>query len=197
MPSWLVGDAAQLGEVAGKALLMYLVAIIGLRFSERRTLAQWRLIDFATAVAMGAIIGRTIVADSQSFVTGAVALVVLVALHRLVSVLRFLEPVALTLDHRVRVLLVNGKFCRSQMRRCGLTDDDVYSQLRQQDVQRLDELRYVLYEPAGELTLVRKDDPPVADADVVANAFSHALGTPPSAATPPPADREAPGRAPT
>lgn len=186
MPSWLVGNAAQLGEVAAKALGMYVVALIGLRLGERRTLAQWRLIDFATAVAIGAIIGRTAVADSQSFVTGAVALLVLVALHRLVSVLRFLEPVSLTLDHRVRVLLVDGDLRRSQLRRCGLTDDDVYSQLRQQGVLRLDELRYVLYEPAGELTLVRKEDPPVQDTDVVANAFSHALGTLP------PADREAP-----
>lgn len=175
MPSWLVGDAAQLGEVAAKALLMYLVALIGLRFSERRTLAQWRLIDFATAVAMGAIIGRTIVADSQSLVTGAVALVVLVALHRLISVARFLQPVSLTLDHRVRVLVVHGELRRAELRRCGLTDDDLYSQLRQQGVQRLAELRYVIYEPAGELSLVREDDPPVKETDVVANAFDHAV----------------------
>lgn len=187
MPSWLVGNAAQLGEVAGKALGMYVVALIGLRLGERRTLAQWRLIDFATAVAIGAIVGRTAVADSQSFATGAVALLVLVGLHRLVSVLRFLQPVSLTLDHRVRVLLAHGELRRSQMRRCGLTDDDLYSQLRQQGVQRLDELRYVLYEPAGELTLVRKSDPPVQDTEVVANAFSHAAGWPP------PADRGAPG----
>ncbi len=81
-------------------------------------------------MAIGAIIGRTAAADAQSFVTGGVAPLVLVALHRLVSVLRFLEPVS--------------------------------------------------------LTLLRKDDPPVADTDVMANALAHALGTPS------PVDHEAP-----
>ena len=38
---------------------MYATAVIGLRVGERRTLAQWAIIDFATAVAIGAIVGRT------------------------------------------------------------------------------------------------------------------------------------------
>ena len=57
--SWLIGHASDVGLVAAKAALMYLTALLALRLGERRTLAQWTIIDFATAVAMGAIIGRT------------------------------------------------------------------------------------------------------------------------------------------
>jgi len=40
--SWLTGQWSQVGEVAAKAVLMYAVAVVGLRIGERRTLAQWR-----------------------------------------------------------------------------------------------------------------------------------------------------------
>ena len=45
------------GAVAAKAVLMYLAALVGLRLTYRRTLAQWTAIDFAAAVANGAIVG--------------------------------------------------------------------------------------------------------------------------------------------
>ena len=50
--------------VAVKAVLMFAVTIVGLRLGERRTLAQLGAFDFA--VAIGAIIGRTVTASSAS-----------------------------------------------------------------------------------------------------------------------------------
>jgi hypothetical protein len=83
--SWIVDHWYDLGTVAGKAVLMYATAVVGLRLGERRTLAQWTIIDFATAVAIGAIVGRTAIAGTQSYATGAVALLTLIAVHRLAA----------------------------------------------------------------------------------------------------------------
>jgi uncharacterized membrane protein YcaP (DUF421 family) len=44
--------------VAVKAVLLFAVAVIGLRLGERRTLAQLSAFDFMVAVAIGAITGR-------------------------------------------------------------------------------------------------------------------------------------------
>lgn len=109
---WIIGDWTSLGQVAGKAALKYVTALIGLRLGERRTLAQWTIIDFATAVAMGAVIGRTAIAEAQSYVTGAVALLTLVAVHRAASRLRFNPLLGKLLDHRVRVLVAHGSAAR-------------------------------------------------------------------------------------
>src|ERR671929_1253918 len=106
---WLIGDGSGLGVVIAKAALMYVTALVALRVGERRTLAQWTIIDFATAVAMGAIIGRTAIAGTQSYLTGAVALVTLVAVHRVASVLRFRPMLNKLFDHRVRVLVADGR----------------------------------------------------------------------------------------
>ena len=72
MPSWLIGQGPGLAVVAAKATLIYLVAVLGLRIAQRRTLSQWTAIDFAATVAIGAILGRTAIAGSQSFAIGAV-----------------------------------------------------------------------------------------------------------------------------
>lgn len=173
---WLTGDWTHLGEVAAKAALMYATALVALRLGERRTLAQWTIIDFATAVAMGAIIGRTALAGTQSYVTGAVAVVVLVAIHRLVSLLRFTRLGGKLVDHRVRVIVDDGEVRRREIRKCAITENDLYAHLRQQGYFNLDDIKYVLYETKGNLTVVPRD---VERPQLVEAGLDNAVGWPP------------------
>jgi uncharacterized membrane protein YcaP (DUF421 family) len=171
---WLTGQDGGLGIVAAKAVLMYLLAVLALRTGQRRTLAQWTAIDFAAAVAVGAIIGRTALASNQSFAMGAVALVTILVAHRVVMMGRFQRWFAKTVDHRVRVLVEHGRLRRSQLILCGITENDLLSQLRQDGVRSLSEIRYVLYETKGELTIVREDEP--EDAPLVVTGLEDAAG---------------------
>lgn len=173
---WMTNDAGALGAVAGKAALIYLTALVALRLSERRTLAQWTIIDFATAVAIGAIIGRTAIAKGQSYLTGGVALVTLVAVHRLASRARMHPLLGKVFDHRVRVLVADGKLRQRELRRCGLTDNDVFTQLRQQGVVSLEHVRYVLYETKGSISIVL--DCQRRDSELVEAALHDAVGYP-------------------
>ena len=155
MPEWLVGHAGLVG-VIGKALLMYGTAVVGLRLAHRRTLSQWTAIDFAAAVAIGAVMGRTAVAEGQSVLVGATALVSFLAAHALVNLGRGNRWLAKAVDHRVRILVDHGRLRSDQLRICGLTENDVLAKLRELGIRELDELRYVLYETKGELTVVRE-----------------------------------------
>jgi uncharacterized membrane protein YcaP (DUF421 family) len=158
VPSWLTGGS--LGIVAAKAALIYLVAVVGLRLGQRRTLAQWTAIDFAAAVAVGAIIGRTSLARGQSFAVGVVALATILGAHWLVTMARRNRWFAKAVDHRVRLLVEHGELRRDQLAICGLTENDVLAKLRERGVGSLRDLRYVFYETKGELTIVRETDEP-------------------------------------
>jgi uncharacterized membrane protein YcaP (DUF421 family) len=171
--SWLTGQSGDLWMVAAKAALIYLVALLGLRIGQRRTLAQWTAIDFAAAVATGAIIGRTALASNQSFLVGAVALVTILLAHAVAMVARFNGVLAKLVDHRVRVLVENGNLRHDQLRLCGLTDNDVLSKLRNMGVSSLDGVRYVLYETKGDLTVVSDRD---ADGELVRTGLRDAAG---------------------
>jgi uncharacterized membrane protein YcaP (DUF421 family) len=171
----LTASGPALAVVAAKAALMYATALVGLRLGERRTLAQWTLIDFVAAVAVGAIVGRTAVSRDQSYAVGAIALATLVLVHRVASLLRFHPWVNRLTDHRVRVLVHDGQMRRRELRRCGLTDEDLEAELRLQGVLDVAQVRYALYEAKGGLTVVPQD---TGEASLVDAALRSAAGFP-------------------
>ena len=167
MPEWFIHGYYELAIAAAKAALMYLVALLGLRVAHRRMLAQWTAIDFGAAVAIGAIVGRTAIAGDQSFAVGMVALVTMLAAHWLATVGRFSSWIVKLVDHRVRVLVHHGRLRYDQLRLCGLTESEVLAQLRRHGVASVSELRYVLYETKGELTIIREPGDGTPDPELV------------------------------
>jgi uncharacterized membrane protein YcaP (DUF421 family) len=151
----LIGGASGLGWVAVKAVLLFAIAVIGLRLGERRTLAQLSAFDFAVAVAIGSIIGRGATESTTSFATSAIALVTFLVAHRVVAILRRHSRVVRLIDHPPCVLVAHGELQERDLARAGLTAADVYALLRQNGADDLGQVRYLLYEPHGAVTLVR------------------------------------------
>jgi uncharacterized membrane protein YcaP (DUF421 family) len=152
--SELIGGGSGLGWVAVKAVLLFTVAVIGLRVGERRTLAQLSAFDFAVAVAIGSIIGRGATASDTSFAASAIAVVTFLGAHRAVAVLRRHSSVARMIDHPPRVLVARGQVQEHELARAGLTTADLNALLRENGVVDLSEVGYLLYEPSGAVTLL-------------------------------------------
>ena len=150
----LIGGASGLGWVAVKAVLLFAVAVVGLRLGERRTLAQLSAFDFAVAVAVGSIIGRGATASDTSFASSAVALVTFLVAHRVVAILRRHSRVVRLVDHPPRILVADGELQAGELARAGLTAADVYALLREKGVGDLGQVGYLLYEARGAVTLV-------------------------------------------
>jgi len=167
VPAWLFHGWTEDAVAAAKAARMYTVALAGLRLSPRRTLSQWTAIDVAAAVALGAIIGRTAIAGDQSLAVGAAALVAILTAHYLVTLCRLHPRVAGFVEHRVKILVDHGRLCPSQLRRCGLIKDEILAHLRRNGVSSLSDVRYVLYESKGDLTIVPERGAEVPDPDLV------------------------------
>jgi uncharacterized membrane protein YcaP (DUF421 family) len=173
--SWLTGHWDNSWIVVVKAVLLYVTALAGLRLGTRRTLAQMSPFDFITAVAMGAVIGRTATAGSTSYVQGGVAVITLIVVHRLVSLLRYQPAVTRVTDHRLRVLVAHGHLRRRQLWICGLTEEDLQSALRQRGFMHLEQVSLVIYERAGGLTIVPASGP---GGDLVDTAIASAADPP-------------------
>jgi uncharacterized membrane protein YcaP (DUF421 family) len=150
----LIGGTSGLGWVAVKAVLLFAVAVIGLRLGERRTIAQLSAFDFAVAVAVGAIIGRGATATDTPFSYSAVALVTLLIAHRVVAILRRRSRVVRLIDHPPRVLVARGELQLRELARAGLTAADVYALLREKGIADLGQVGYLLYEARGTVTVI-------------------------------------------
>jgi uncharacterized membrane protein YcaP (DUF421 family) len=151
----LLGGAAQLGWVALKALLLYLTAIVGFRLGERRTLAEMSAFDFVAAVAVGAIVGRVPNSSTTSYIAGATTLVTILVAHRTVSRLRQFPTAAALFDHPPRVLVADGRILSGELRKAGLTQDDLYGLLRQHGVVDLSQVRLVVFEQRGKVSVIK------------------------------------------
>ena len=127
----LFGDWRQSVAVAIKAIALFLTAAVLFRFKERRTLAEFAPYDWVAAVAVGAIVGRTATAADASWLSGAVALVVILAGHAMVSWLRHWPSFRRFIDPPVLVLIRDGVVDRRNLRRCGMTEADLEAALRQ------------------------------------------------------------------
>lgn len=176
MPPWIFAGWGAVGMAAAKAALMYVAALAGLRVTHRRTLAQWSAIDFAAAIAVGAIVGRTAVAAREPLLVGVVALLAILVAHGIVTFGRLLPSAAKLTDHRVRILVDHGRLRRRQLLVCGLTEDDLFAQLRQHGVYEIGDLRYILYERNGELTVIPDGVPDRPEPDLVRRGVRHAAG---------------------
>jgi uncharacterized membrane protein YcaP (DUF421 family) len=105
----LIGQWGNLGFVATKAALLCVFVVAALRISPRRTLSDLSVYDFVTAVAVGSIVGRVPNATDASFTTGAVTLVVLLVLNRLIAATRVAAPLGRIFDHPPAVLVHKGR----------------------------------------------------------------------------------------
>jgi uncharacterized membrane protein YcaP (DUF421 family) len=159
----IVGHAANLGWVAAKAALLFLTAVAGFRIAERRTLAEMGAFDFVAAVACGAIVGRVPNSSTTSYVEGAVTLITILVVHALLARLRMNRLFAGLIDHKPRILIAKGAIDQDALKRSGLTDGDLFAILRSHDVHQLSEVRYLVFEQRGMISLVRERDGALQD----------------------------------
>ena len=61
-------------------------------------------------------------------------------------------------DHPPRVVLSKGQVLDAQLRRSGLTKDDLFGLLRQQGVLEIKEVYRVIFEQRGKISAIRQAD---------------------------------------
>ena len=170
----LIGGVGELGWVAAKAALLYLTAVLCLRFGGGRTLADLSPIDFVAVAAVGSVVGRLPSASDSSYLAGAATLVALLVAHGCVSRLRRFPSVAHLLERAPRLLVAHGEVLDGELRRCGITESDLRGLLRQRGIGDLSEARFVVLERRGQISVLRHDGQGGAEPELVRDVLAHA-----------------------
>ena len=170
----LIGVPSPLVWVAVKATLLFLTAVAAFRISERRTLAEMGSYDFVAAVACGAIIGRVPNSTTTSYAQGAVTLIAILVVHGVITRARFLPRFSVVVDHAPRLLIRHGEILEPALRASGLTREDVYALLRTHGVTALDEVRFLIFESRGSISVIREEEGAPSGSPVLAIAHAGA-----------------------
>lgn len=151
--SWT--DAA---AVPVSAVLMVVATIVIIRIVGLRSLAKMSSFDFAVTVAIGSIIA-TVVVSSTPVANGVFGVAGLLAVQAVIALLRQRTAVEKVVDNTPMLLMRDGRFLEHAMGRVRVTKSDVIAKLREANVLQLDEVRAVVLETTGDISVLHGHDP--------------------------------------
>ncbi len=137
------------------ALGMYLSIIILTRITGLRSFAKVSAFDFATTIAIGALIGGTIVAPDPPLLQAVVAVASLLGLQALTASLRrrsgFLHR---WIDNRPRLLMAGDQIIDENLEKVRMSRTDLRAKLREVNVMDFSQVRAVVMESTGDVTVL-------------------------------------------
>ncbi len=139
-------------------VLAYVMLIVFLRVSGKRTLSKMNAFDFIVTVALGSTLASILLSRDVTLVQGGVALAVLVGLQFLVTWTSVrIEWVRKVVTGEPSLLLLRGELLPETMRRSRVTEADVRSALRAAGLERPEEAAAVVLETDASFSVIKRD----------------------------------------
>lgn len=153
--------ASVIGTIA-----MFVAVIAYTRLRGLRSFAKMSTFDFAGTVATGTLVA-SVALGTAPLVVGLVALAVLYGVEWSSAILR--RHGGDTIVDNEPVLLMEGtRVIEENMRRTRVTMDDLYAKLREANVVRLEQVRAVVLETTGDVSVLHADpDGPPMDEELL------------------------------
>lgn len=147
-------------RVGVTAVVAYAALLVFLRLSGKRTLSKLNAFDLVVTVALGSTLATVVLSKDVALVDGLLALALLIGLQYAVAWLSVRAPAFQRLvKNEPSLLFYEGTFLDVALRRARITREEVLAGIRGQGVESLADLRAVVLETDGTLSIVRARGP--------------------------------------
>ena len=158
MESWFSTSSTALLGVVLSTLAIYVVLIALLRLVGLRSFSKMSSFDFAVTVAVGSVLASTILTPSPPVLQAAVALASLFSVQYAIAWLRkrtaWMEHLV---DNEPLILMTREGMVPGNLRRARVTENDVWAKLREANVLAVDQVRAVVFETTGDISVLHGD----------------------------------------
>ena len=137
---------------------IYVILLVILRLSGRRTTAQMTPFDFVLLLIIAETTQQALLADDFSITNAAILIITLFTIDIVLSyVKQWLPRVGLVLEGTPTVLICDGKPDERALARSRVSIDDVLATAReQQGLERLDQIKFAILEAGSGISVVPK-----------------------------------------
>ena len=142
-----------LSAVLVSTVLVYLAVITLTRLAGVRSLAKMSSFDFAATVAVGSAVASTAL-GSTPLVNGLLVLLLLYGLQWGVARLRRRGLLGGLVDNSPLLLMAGPQLVDANLRQAGVSPSEVWAALRQAGVLRREDVRAVVMETTGDLSVL-------------------------------------------
>lgn len=164
---WFGAEWDTLGMVVVSTLAVYFAVLIYTRVAGLRSFTQMSGFDFAVNIALGSLMATTAVSADPPVAQGVVALGTLYLVQMVIAVLR--RHVNRGVNNPSLLLMDGPEFIEEHLRRGKVTKDDLRFKLRQANVFRYEQVRAMVLETTGEVTVLHAGGDEQVDSDLVAD----------------------------
>ena len=148
-------DAGELLTVAGRAAIVYIAILIGLRLMGKRELGQMTVFDLVVVLLLANAVQNAMVGADTSVQGGLVAAFVLLAMNRVVAAARLHSGVwGRLLEGSPTVLVQEGQILDAAVRKEGLERAQVEMAMREHGVASVEDVQLAVMETDGSISIV-------------------------------------------
>ncbi len=146
-------------EVIFRAVIMFVLLLILLRFAGKRGVKQLSVFEMVFIIALGSAVGDPMLYDNVGLLPGIIVVVVVIGLYRLITILiaKF-KPLEHFMEGQPKLIIQNGEFVLDSLNKEHLAQDEFFSELRLKSVEHLGQIRYAYLETTGDISAFFKID---------------------------------------
>ncbi|QYA24539.1 DUF421 domain-containing protein [Gramella sp. MT6] len=158
MEKWFQFKEMDLLAIVLTAIGIYIAVILFTRIAGKRSFSKMSSFDFAMTVAVGSMIATTVLSKSVSLWDGVIGMGAVYVLQISVALLRRYKQVQKVVDN-VPLLLMDGtEILHDNLKKARVSESDLRSKLREANVIRLKEVRAVIFEATGDISVMHTED---------------------------------------
>ena len=145
-----------LAEKLLRSVVVYGFLLASFRLSGKRQLGQMTPFDLIVLLIISNVVQNALIGNDNSLGGGLVGAVTILVLNSLVARVTFRSKTAQRLvEHAPTVLVRHGRILSANLERERLSLSEFHAALRREGVVTVSELRYVLLEQDGHLSVIR------------------------------------------
>lgn len=165
MENWLYANEMIIYKSAISVVAIYTIILLYSRLFGLRTFAKMTSVDFAATIAMGSIFADVIGSTDYSILKGGIALFVIILLQTLYSFfIRKSSAFKKALTNTPLLLMKDGEVLHENLSKANVSKGDLYGKLREANVIELCEVRAVVFEVTGDISVLHtRGDEKLAD----------------------------------
>lgn len=171
MAQWM----GKIGMIVGRSVLMFFLTLVAVRVMGKRSVAQLAPFDLVVIIMMGSVAALPLEEEHIHPVHGVIPILILAFLQYILSIInmhwRGFEKVTQGMS---TPLVVDGKVLQGNLKRERVSDADLHIMLRQQGVEKIQDISLAVLEPTGEVSVIlKKESQPVTPKDMDVMTLSH------------------------
>lgn len=139
------------------APLVYIAVIVFTRLAGKRSTSQMNNFDWIVTVAIGSLVGSTIILESMTVGEGLFAIALLFVLQYVATLAsRHSTRVEDVIKSSPKLLFENGRFLEPAMDDERITRNEVLAAIRESGYRHLEEVQYVILESDAQFSVIAR-----------------------------------------